>query len=319
MVVPRNWNPIQHQRYPQQTIDEAAPTATDARFKAGAFLLAACWSITVFSLRHSIKYYCPRNRGIFNRFIGLFRYTPLRFMLIVPLAAAVVAYQALVAFNFEYSPLKVGGLKAAIFAGGYTPSLLILYVQIAFAFVNPQRRPRAETSTPRAKPTTRSGDGSRAQALLVAPSQWRTHRLQREHARPPTTQRPRDPRHQGGANHHRPRQPCWRGRQRVRRNDARFSVNACRSTLDQPPHGALRGTIGKEAARAQHGARRRPPFPRGSATVGDKRREETPRADDGWAAPAVVHGCRRRPATPSGGEEYERQLVCIDKPTATAD
>jgi hypothetical protein len=137
MIVPRNWSAIQHQRYPQQTLDEAAPTATDARFKAAAFLLVACWLIIVYSLRHSIKYYCPRNRGVFNRIIGFVRYTPLRFMLLIPLAAALIAYQALVAFHFEYSPLKVDGTKAAIYAGGYTPSLLILYVQALFGFLNP--------------------------------------------------------------------------------------------------------------------------------------------------------------------------------------
>jgi len=151
MIVPRNWSPIELQRYPQQTIDQAAPSATDARFKAAAFLLAVCWLITTFSLRHSIKYYCPRNRGVFNRIIGFVRYTPLRFMLILPLAAAVVAYQALVAFYFEYSPLKVGGLDAAIYAGGYTPSLLIVCVQALFGFFNPnedlelQRQRRVRT------------------------------------------------------------------------------------------------------------------------------------------------------------------------------
>jgi hypothetical protein len=137
MIVPRNWSAIEHQRYPQQILDDAAPTATDARFKAAAFLLVACWLITVFSLRHSIKYYCPRNRGLVNRIRGFFRYMPFRFMLLVPLAAAIPAYQALVAWRFEYSPLKVDGLKAAIYAGGYTPSLLILYVQVIIGFFNP--------------------------------------------------------------------------------------------------------------------------------------------------------------------------------------
>jgi len=136
MIVPRNWTAIQHQRYPQQIIDEAAPTATDARFKTAAFLLVVCWLITAFSLRHSIKYYCPRNRGVMNRIKGFFRYMPFRFMLIVPLAAVIPAYQALVAWHFDYSPLKVTGLKAAIYAGGYTPALLILFVQIIIGFFN---------------------------------------------------------------------------------------------------------------------------------------------------------------------------------------
>lgn len=167
MIVPRNWTAIQHQRYPQQTIDEAEPTATDARFKAAAFLLAVCWLITAFSLRHSIKYYCPRNRGIFNRIIGFVRYTPLRFALIMPLAAAVIAYQGLVAFHFDYSPLKVGGLNAAIYAGGYTPALLIVWIQALFGFFNPnedrelQRQRRVRTQAL-----------NREMGLVFKPSWW---------------------------------------------------------------------------------------------------------------------------------------------------
>ncbi|KAL2259815.1 hypothetical protein VTK26DRAFT_6370 [Humicola hyalothermophila] len=137
MIVPRNWNPIQHQRYPEQIVLDAIPTATDSRFKAAAFLLAVCWLITAFSLRHSIKHYCPRNRGILNRMVGLFRYMPARFVLMLPIAAVVPAYQALVAWYFAYSPLNVEGNKAAIFAGGYTPSLLILYIQALFGFLRP--------------------------------------------------------------------------------------------------------------------------------------------------------------------------------------
>ncbi|KAK4098551.1 hypothetical protein N658DRAFT_431907 [Parathielavia hyrcaniae] len=168
MIVPRNWEPIQHQRYPQQTTNDAEPTATDARFKAGAFMLVVCWLITVYSLRHSIKYYCPRNRGIFNRIIGFVRDTPLRFILVVPLAAALIAYQALVAFRFEYSPLLVGGLNAAIFAGGYTPSVLIVLIQAIFGFLNPnedrellrQRRERTQAL-------------DREMGIVYKPSWWR--------------------------------------------------------------------------------------------------------------------------------------------------
>ncbi|KAL2151746.1 hypothetical protein VTH82DRAFT_6844 [Thermothelomyces myriococcoides] len=136
MIVPRKWSPIQQQRSPEQTLVAAAPTATDSRFKAGAFLLIGCWLITVFSLRHSIKYYCPRNRGLFNRFVGFFRYIPLRFALLLPLAAVLIAYQILVAFRFDYGPVKVGGNDVSIFVGGYTPSFLILVVQNAFGLIN---------------------------------------------------------------------------------------------------------------------------------------------------------------------------------------
>ena len=152
LVIPRNWDRIEHQRYPEQIVDEAIPAATDGRFKAGAFCLVVCWCLIVFFLRHAIKHYCPRNRGLINRLVGLMRFTPLRFYFLVPLAAVIPAYQALVAWYFEWSPLNVKGLNAAIFAGGYAPSLLILVVQVAWGFVTPnedlelkrQRRVRGE-------------------------------------------------------------------------------------------------------------------------------------------------------------------------------
>jgi hypothetical protein len=184
MIVPRNWTGIELQRYPQQVIDDAAPTATDARFKTAAFMLAVCWLITVFSLWHSIKHYCPRNRGAFNRLRGLVRYTPLRFMLLLPLAAVIPAYQALVAWYFDYSPLKVGGPLASIYAGAYTPTLLILYVQILFGFFNPnedlelqrQRRVRAQ-------------ELDREMGIVHKPSWWR--RVNGEHLDPNESMRDR--------------------------------------------------------------------------------------------------------------------------------
>ncbi|KAK4198326.1 hypothetical protein QBC40DRAFT_205255 [Triangularia verruculosa] len=136
MIIPRNWTPIQHQRYPEQVIIEAEPAATDARFKAAGFLLFVCWCLTVFSLRHSIKHYRPRNRGIINRFVGFIRMTPLRFKLLIPIALVVPVYQELCAWKFEYSPLNLAGNRAAIFAGGYVPALLILYIQVIFGFIN---------------------------------------------------------------------------------------------------------------------------------------------------------------------------------------
>ncbi|KAK4224283.1 hypothetical protein QBC38DRAFT_485761 [Podospora fimiseda] len=137
LIVPRSWTAIQHQRYPEQIINDAAPTATSARFKAAAFMLVICWFLTLASLRTSIKYYRPRNRGIINRVIGFIKFTPMRFKILLPLAAAVPAFQALVAWHFDFSPLKVEGNLPAIYAGGYLPSLLIIYVQAIFGFLNP--------------------------------------------------------------------------------------------------------------------------------------------------------------------------------------
>lgn len=152
MVVPRNWGLIEHQRYPEQIILDAEPAATDVRFKTGAFLLLVCWLTIVVSLHHSIKHYCPRNRGIINRVSGFFSYIPLRFVLILPLALCVVAYQVLVAFDFAVSPLKLHTNLTAMYVGGYAPSLLILLIQCIWGFyslnedrnLQQQRRVRGE-------------------------------------------------------------------------------------------------------------------------------------------------------------------------------
>lgn len=137
LIVPRNWGKIEHQRYPEQIVLEAIPGATDGRFKAAPFLLVLCWAISVFYLRHAIKHYCPRSQGIVNRVVGLFRNIPLRFYLLLPLSAVVPTYQALVAWYFAWSPLNVTGLNVAIYAGGYTPTLLIIYIQVVYGFVSP--------------------------------------------------------------------------------------------------------------------------------------------------------------------------------------
>lgn len=100
-------------------------------------MLVVCWFLTIISLRTSIKYYRPRNRGIINRFIGFVRFTPVRFKLLIPIAAVIPAFQAFVAWHFASSPLNVKGHNAAIYAGGYAPALLILYIQIVFGCLNP--------------------------------------------------------------------------------------------------------------------------------------------------------------------------------------
>ncbi|KAL1890722.1 hypothetical protein Sste5346_008046 [Sporothrix stenoceras] len=129
LVVPRSWGNIEKQRSPEQIVDIAAPNATDARFKTAAFLLLAAWIITVVSLRHSIKHYLPRNRGVFNRAVGVISSTPPRLAVLLFLSLAMIAYQALCAWEFQWSVLKVDGDRLPIYLGGYTPPLLILIVQ----------------------------------------------------------------------------------------------------------------------------------------------------------------------------------------------
>ncbi|KAL7791809.1 hypothetical protein V8C43DRAFT_63583 [Trichoderma afarasin] len=153
LVVPRGWSFVEMQRSPEQTLAKAIPTATGARFKAGAFCLVIAWATIVFSLRHSIYHYKPKNRGVLNRTLGLVKAIPLRFVLTIPLTGALVAYQVLISFNWTFSVMRYGGIVPVIFAWGYGPSLLIIFVQVAYGFASPnedkallaQRRQRGET------------------------------------------------------------------------------------------------------------------------------------------------------------------------------
>ncbi|TFB02836.1 hypothetical protein CCMA1212_004955 [Trichoderma ghanense] len=153
LVIPRSWSFVEQQRSPEQTLAKAIPAATGARFKAGAFCLVIAWLTIIFSLRHSIYHYKPRNRGVFNRTLGFAKALPLRFVLTIPLAGALVAYQVLISFDWTFSVMRYQGIVPVIFAWGYGPSLLIIFVQAAYGFASPnedkallnQRRQRGDT------------------------------------------------------------------------------------------------------------------------------------------------------------------------------
>lgn len=152
LVVPRNWSFPQKQRSIPQTESIAIPAATGARFKAGAFCLVVAWLTICFSLRHSIAHYRARNRGVLNRTIGFTKSVPLRFYLIIPLTGALIAYQAFIAWEWKYSLIRVGVPVYVMYAWGYAPPLLIIFVQLLYGFVSPnedkeltrQRRERGE-------------------------------------------------------------------------------------------------------------------------------------------------------------------------------
>jgi hypothetical protein len=137
MTVPRSWNPIEEQRSPEQTAAVAKPNATDGRFKAGAFLLFCAWLVICFSLRHSLHWYKPRNRGSLNSFIGVFRYTPVKFILIIPLTLVMIAYSALAVFDFSLSPLNIHGNIAFIYGLGWTPIALIILIFEIAGYIDP--------------------------------------------------------------------------------------------------------------------------------------------------------------------------------------
>lgn len=140
------------QHSPEQTRDVAAPGATGIRFKVGAFFLVVAWVTIVVSLRHSVRHYKPRHRGIFNRVAGFIQAVPLRFVLLLALSLALIAYQIIISFIWDFSLVKANGSIPIIFAWGYGPSLLILYIQVVYGYVSPnedkelirQRRERGE-------------------------------------------------------------------------------------------------------------------------------------------------------------------------------
>lgn len=124
------------QRSPEQTAAIAIPAATSARFKAAAFCLVVSWLTILYSLRHSILHYKPRNRGLLNKSVGLLSSIPLRFVLIIPLNGALIAYQIYQSFNWELSLLRFHGVIAVQFGWGFGPSLAIMLIQVIYGFAN---------------------------------------------------------------------------------------------------------------------------------------------------------------------------------------
>lgn len=137
MTIPRSWSPVEEQRSPDQTAAVAEPNSTDGRFKAGAFLLFFAWLVICFSLRHSLHHYKPRNQGAFNSAIGFFQYTPIKFLLIIPLAFVLVVYSAALAWDFSMSPLNVDGSLPFIYGLGWTPIALIFFIFEVVGYIDP--------------------------------------------------------------------------------------------------------------------------------------------------------------------------------------
>ena len=129
MVIPRSWTPIEKQRSNTQTALLAEPSATDIRFKLAAFFLLCSWLTTVYSLRHSIKYYRSVNSGLFNQFVGFIKYTPRKFLLNLPLSLGMVAYAIGCSFEFSISPLNLDVDLEAMYGWGWGSVTLILAVQ----------------------------------------------------------------------------------------------------------------------------------------------------------------------------------------------
>lgn len=175
LIIPRNWGNLELQRSDEQTAMFAEPTATDGRFKAATFCLFVAWLTIVVSLLHSIHHYEQRSRGFLNRILGGIGYIPFRFVLLLPISLAMVAYQGLAAWDFSLSPMKQETNYVAMYVGGYVPALLIVVIQSIAGFMR-QNEDRALIQQRRARGATLD----RELGIVKKPAWWR--RVNGEHS-----------------------------------------------------------------------------------------------------------------------------------------
>lgn len=88
-------------------------------------------------MSHSISHYKDRHRGVFNRAKGWLGTIPFRFVLIIPLCLAMIAYQLFITWKWEYSVMRVDAIVPVVYGWGYAPSILILYTQILYGYFSP--------------------------------------------------------------------------------------------------------------------------------------------------------------------------------------
>lgn len=171
MVIPQSWTNIEKQRNPEQASLIAEPTATNIRFKMGAFFLFGAWLTIVFSLRQSIHHYRPRHRESLNRVTGAIRYVPLKLMLMIVLSLVLIGYDAACAFDFSISPLKLQPDLGLAYGLGWGPIILILVVNEVAGYANPNED--RELSRQR---RVRDVDIDREMGITKKPSWWsRSH------------------------------------------------------------------------------------------------------------------------------------------------
>lgn len=137
MIIPRNWGSFSSQSDPQQSDTIAKPSATDTRFKAAAFFAFLAWFIIFYSLKHSIHYYRPKNRGCVNSCIGFFRQAPFQFLFTIPLSLVVTGYACASAFSWDVNPAKYNVNGGWLYGLGYAPVILILAVNEAAGLMKP--------------------------------------------------------------------------------------------------------------------------------------------------------------------------------------
>lgn len=137
MNIPRNWGGFDAQSSNQLIDIIAKPLATDIRFKVGGFLAFAAWLIICWSLQHAVHYYKPKNRGVFNSFIGFFRFAPLRFLITIPLLLVIIGYTVASSFLWEINPGNQIVNGGWLYGLGYTPAILILFINEISGYIRP--------------------------------------------------------------------------------------------------------------------------------------------------------------------------------------
>ncbi|PQE26586.1 hypothetical protein CJF30_00001318 [Rutstroemia sp. NJR-2017a BBW] len=137
MTIPRSWGSIEKQRDSDQARLIAEPTATDLRFKIGAFFLLVAWMTTIYSLQHSIFHYRSHQPRIFSRVLATLRYTPTKLLLGLVLSLVMIGYSVAISFEFSISPLKLHPNLSIMYPLGWGPILLILFIYEIYGYIDP--------------------------------------------------------------------------------------------------------------------------------------------------------------------------------------
>ncbi|KAI9843577.1 MAG: hypothetical protein M1837_006254 [Sclerophora amabilis] len=136
MTIPRSWTKIEYQRDAAQQLKQAKPVAIDGRFKAAAIFAFLAWCVICYSLRHSIYYYKPRTRGVWNRFNSFLHWAPTKLLLIILVSFITVGYFIALVFDWNISPLKYDVNPAWIYGLGYAPILLTMIIFQIWGYID---------------------------------------------------------------------------------------------------------------------------------------------------------------------------------------
>jgi hypothetical protein len=171
MTIPRPWGNIEYQRSPQQQNDYAKPSGTDA-LQNRRLPRFPCLVHDLLLLQHSIHYYKPRNRGLWNSFTGFLHWAPTKFLLIIPLTAVRVGYDIAASFEWNISPLKYNVNAGWMYGLGYAPAFLS-YLSSASGATLTRMRPRPPQAASRTGPHNRCRARPQQETQLVEQAAWR--------------------------------------------------------------------------------------------------------------------------------------------------